>query len=105
MARTRSLAWQMRRDPVAARDHAEAVGDDAAVPQPGDAADALLRALALVTHHGNSRGSRSDAERVQMVWRSSAVVGAAAITTLRSQQASRPEDQICYAPRNQTSAA
>src|SRR5882724_5966592 len=27
-----------------------------------------------VTHHGNSRGSRSDAERVQMVWRSSSVV-------------------------------
>jgi hypothetical protein len=31
--------------------------------------------------------------------------GAAAITTLRCQQASRPEDQICTAPRNQTAAA
>ncbi len=31
--------------------------------------------------------------------------GADAITTLRCQQASRPEDQIWHAPRNQTSAA
>jgi hypothetical protein len=30
--------------------------------------------------------------------------GADAITTLRYQQASRPEDQICYT-RNQTAAA
>jgi hypothetical protein len=33
------------------------------------------------------------------------VAGAGAITTPRCQQASRPEDQICYAPRNQTPAA
>jgi hypothetical protein len=33
------------------------------------------------------------------------VTGAEAITTLRCQQASRPEDRICYAPRNQTPAA
>ena len=33
------------------------------------------------------------------------VAGASAIATLRCQQASRPEDQICHAPRNQTSAA
>jgi hypothetical protein len=75
------------------------------MPQPGDAAVALLRALALVTHHGNPRGSRSDAERVQMAWRSSTVVGTDTITTLRGQQASRSEDQICYGPRNQTPAA
>jgi len=31
--------------------------------------------------------------------------GAAAITTLRCQQASRPEDQVCSAPHNQTAAA
>jgi hypothetical protein len=31
--------------------------------------------------------------------------GAAAIATLRCQQASRPEDQICPAPRNQMPAA
>jgi hypothetical protein len=34
-----------------------------------------------------------------------AITGAEAITTLRCQQASRPEDQIWYTPRNQTSAA
>jgi hypothetical protein len=33
------------------------------------------------------------------------VTGAEAITTLRCQQASRPEDRICYAPRNQTTVA
>jgi len=33
------------------------------------------------------------------------VAGASAIATLRCQQASRPEDQICHAPRNQTPAA
>jgi hypothetical protein len=33
------------------------------------------------------------------------VAGASAITTLRCQQASRPEDLICYATRNQTPAA
>jgi hypothetical protein len=33
------------------------------------------------------------------------VPGASAIATLRCQQASRSEDQICYAPRNQTPAA
>ena len=33
------------------------------------------------------------------------VAGASAIATLRCQQASRSEDQICYAPRNQTPAA
>jgi hypothetical protein len=33
------------------------------------------------------------------------VASADAITTLRCQQASRPEDQIWYAPRNQTPAA
>jgi hypothetical protein len=33
------------------------------------------------------------------------VAGADAIAALRCQQASRPEDQICYANRNQTSAA
>jgi hypothetical protein len=33
------------------------------------------------------------------------VTGAEAITTLRCQQASRPEDRICHAPRNQTPAA
>jgi hypothetical protein len=33
------------------------------------------------------------------------VTGAEAITTLRCQQASRPEDRICYAPHNQTPAA
>jgi hypothetical protein len=33
------------------------------------------------------------------------VEGASAIATLRCQQASRPEDQICHAPRNQTQAA
>jgi hypothetical protein len=33
------------------------------------------------------------------------VAGATAITTLRCQQASRPEDQLCYAPHNQTPAA
>ena len=33
------------------------------------------------------------------------VARASAIATLRCQQASRPEDQICHAPRNQTSAA
>jgi hypothetical protein len=33
------------------------------------------------------------------------VAGASAITTLRCQQASRPEDQICRAPRNQAPAA
>jgi hypothetical protein len=33
------------------------------------------------------------------------VDGAIAIATLRCQQASRPEDQICPAPRNQTPAA
>lgn len=33
-----------------------------------------LRALALVTQHGNSHGSRSDAGRVQMVWRSSSML-------------------------------
>jgi hypothetical protein len=33
------------------------------------------------------------------------VDGASAITTLRCQQASRPEDQICCAPRNQMPAA
>ena len=33
------------------------------------------------------------------------VAGASAITTLRCQQASRPEDQIWYASRNQTGAA
>jgi hypothetical protein len=34
-----------------------------------------------------------------------AIPGADAITTLRCQQASRPEDQICYPPHNQTPAA
>jgi hypothetical protein len=34
-----------------------------------------------------------------------AVAGASAIATLRCQQASRPEDQIWNAPRNQTPAA
>ena len=33
------------------------------------------------------------------------VAGAGAITTLRCQQASRPEDLICHANRNQTPAA
>ncbi len=33
------------------------------------------------------------------------VTGAEAITTLRCQQASRPEDRICYTPHNQTPAA
>lgn len=33
------------------------------------------------------------------------VTGAEAITTLRCQQASRPEDRICYSPHNQTPAA
>ena len=33
------------------------------------------------------------------------VAGADAITTLRCQQASRAEDQVCHAPRNQTPAA
>jgi hypothetical protein len=33
------------------------------------------------------------------------VPGAEAITTLRCQQASRPEDRICYAQRNQAPAA
>jgi hypothetical protein len=33
------------------------------------------------------------------------VAGAGAITTLRCQQASRPEDRICHAERNQTAAA
>ena len=33
------------------------------------------------------------------------LAGADAIATLRCQQASRPEDRICYAPRNQTPAA
>jgi len=33
------------------------------------------------------------------------VAGAEAITTLRCQQASRPEDRICYTPHNQTPAA
>jgi hypothetical protein len=33
------------------------------------------------------------------------IAGADAITTLRCQQASRPEDQIWSASRNQTSAA
>jgi hypothetical protein len=33
------------------------------------------------------------------------LTGAEAITTLRCQQASRPEDRICCAPHNQTSAA
>ena len=33
------------------------------------------------------------------------VADASAITTLRCQQASRPEDQIWHAPRNQTPAA
>ena len=33
------------------------------------------------------------------------VAGADAIAALRCQQASRPEDQICYAARNQTGAA
>ena len=33
------------------------------------------------------------------------VAGADAITTLRCQQASRPEDRIWHAPRNQTPAA
>jgi hypothetical protein len=33
------------------------------------------------------------------------VTGAEAITTLRCQQASRPEDRICHPPRNQTPAA
>jgi hypothetical protein len=33
------------------------------------------------------------------------IAGASAITTLRCQQASRPEDLICYATRNQTPAA
>ena len=33
------------------------------------------------------------------------VTGAEAITTLRCQQASRPEDRICHAPHNQTPAA
>jgi hypothetical protein len=60
------------------------------MPPPGDAAGALLPALALVTHHGNSRGSRRDAQRVQTMWRSSTAVGADAVTT-RSQQASRYE--------------
>ena len=58
------------------------------MPPPGDAAGVLLPALALVTHHGNSRGSRRDAQRVQTMWRSSTAVGADAVTT-RSQRASR----------------
>jgi hypothetical protein len=33
------------------------------------------------------------------------IPGAEAITTLRCQQASRPEDRLCYAPHNQTPAA
>jgi hypothetical protein len=33
------------------------------------------------------------------------IAGADAITTLRCQQASRPEDQIWYATRNQAPAA
>jgi hypothetical protein len=89
LARTQTPAYQMWRDPLAIHDHDEAVADDAAVPgesiaAPGNVHAACrkenpparhsramtpvpLWALALVTQHGTSPASRSDAERVQMV--------------------------------------
>ena len=63
-----------------------------------------LRAWLPAWLGGDGHGLRLGAEGRELV-AAAAVTGADAITTLRCQQASRPENQIWHRPRNQTPAA
>ena len=63
-----------------------------------------LRAWLFAWLGGDGHGLWLGAEGRELA-AAAAVTGADAITTLRCQQASRPEDQIWHRPRNQTPAA
>jgi hypothetical protein len=89
----------------------------AAMNDRAAAAVPFAKAAGLVRYHWFRRcglftgsgvveaGCKAVGQRLKQAGMHWTTAGADAIATLRCQQASRPEDQICYAPRNQTPAA